>query len=96
MTWKARIIELTTKPWVMATTIMGSILGVVGLKGAVGFIAAMGTKWFTIVAVFASSIAPNVSWIPTRPATGLLVGVGVVFVLARADRVIDQLRDKYT
>lgn len=53
-------------------------------------------QWFSIIAIFGATVAPNVSWLDEQAATGVLVAGGIVFGLIKISQLIDALQRRYS
>lgn len=95
MSWKEVTVRLVTKPWVVASGAIATLLHVTGTAGLWEFVASLSSQWFGTLAIVSSFIAPTASWLPTDAVMGVVAAVAVIVFVAKADRTVEWMRDKY-
>lgn len=96
MSWKEAVVDVLTTPWAIGSAMAGGILKLVGLAGAWEFVSNIALQFFGPIAIGAGTIAPNVDFVPTKAALGLLVGIAIVVFIVKMDSAVDTLRNRYT
>jgi len=81
-------------PLAWLSGVVGGTVGFLGLDPVIQTIIATSGTWFSLTAVIASTIAPNVPAIPTGLATQVLVAVGIGYALIKLHKLAKSFAEK--
>lgn len=80
--------ETLIRPFAALSGVVGALVATLGIDPIIQTIVATSGTWFSIIAVFGSTIAPNIEAIPTGLATQLLVAAGIAYGLIKLGQLL--------
>lgn len=96
MTLREMFVEAVTTPWVLASSVVVSVLQLSGVWPLVDFAMAQASLWFPSLAIISGTLVPRVDWLPQDILMAAFVITASAVAVRRVDSAIETMRDRYT